>query len=81
MRSRLDAVEMNCAEAIAEVIAEDTGADDERALMLGSALAGMAQVSARHWLAQGGDVPETEAAAMISALAWWGLGSFPKVDS
>ena len=81
VRSRLDAVEMNCAEAIAEVIAEDTGADDERALMLGSALAGMAQVAARHWLAQGGDVPEPEAAAMISALAWRGLGSFPKVES
>jgi len=81
VRSRLDAVEMNCAEAIAEVIAEDTGADDERALLLGSALAGMAQVAARHWLAQGGDVPEPEAAAMISALAWRGLGSFPKVGS
>ena len=79
VRSRLDAVEMNCAEAIAEVIAEDTGADDERALLLGSALAGMAQVAARHWLAQGGDVPEPEAARMISALAWRGLGSFPKV--
>ena len=78
---RLDAVDMNCAEAIAEVIAEDTGADDERALLLGSALAGMAQVAARHWLAQGGDVPEHEAAAMISALAWRGLGSFPKVGS
>ena len=81
VRSRLDAVEMNCAEAIAEVIAEDTGVDDERALLLGSALAGMAQVAARHWLAQDGDVPEAEAARMISGLAWRGLGSFPKVDS
>jgi hypothetical protein len=81
VRARLDAVEMNCAEAIAEVIAEDTGADDERALMLGSALAGMAQVAARHWLAQDGDVPEPEAAAMISALAWRGLGSLPKLEA
>jgi AcrR family transcriptional regulator len=81
VRSRLDALEMNCAEAIAEVIAEDTGADDERALMLGSALAGMAQVAARHWLAQDGDVPEQEAAAMISALAWRGLGSLPKLEA
>ena len=38
-------------ERFAEVIAEDTGTDDERALLLGSALAGMAQVAARHWLA------------------------------
>ena len=81
VRARLDAVAMNCAEAIAEVIAEDTGADDERALLLGSALAGMAQVAARHWLAQGGDVPEAEAARMISSLAWRGLGSFPKVEA
>ena len=81
VRSRLDTLEMNCAEAIAEVIAEDTGVDDERALLLGSALAGMAQVAARHWLAQDGDVPEPEAAAMISTLAWRGLGSFPKVGS
>ncbi len=79
VRSRLDAVEMSCAEAIAEVIAEDTGVDDERALLLGSALAGMAQVAARHWLAQDGEVGEAEASALISALAWRGLGSFPKV--
>ncbi len=81
VRSRLDAVELACAEAIAEVIAEDTGADDERALLLGSALAGMAQVAARHWLAQDGDIPEAEAAATISTLAWRGLGSFPKVGA
>ena len=81
VRARLDAVEMNCAEAIAELIAEDPGAADQRALLLGSALAGMAQVAARHWLAQGGDVPEAEAARMISSLAWRGLGSFPKVEA
>ena len=79
VRSRLDALELSCAEAIAEVIAEDTGADDERALLLGSALAGMAQVAARHWLAQGGDISEGEAARTTSTLAWRGLGSFPKV--
>jgi AcrR family transcriptional regulator len=81
VRSRLDSVEMTCAEAIAEVIAEDTGVDDERALLLGSALAGMAQVAARHWLAQDGDIPEGEAAELISSLAWRGLGSFPKVGT
>ena len=39
-----------------------------------SALAGMAQVAARHWLAQGGDVPEDEAAASSapSPGAAWG---------
>ncbi|NHA66925.1 TetR/AcrR family transcriptional regulator [Phycicoccus flavus] len=80
VRARLDAVEMVCAEGIADVIAEDTGVDEQRALLLGSALAGMAQVAARHWLSQGGGIPEQEAASMISTLAWRGLGSFPKVE-
>ena len=40
----------------------------------------MAQVAARHWLAQDGDVMEGEASELITALAWRGLGSFPKVD-
>ncbi|WP_299440936.1 TetR/AcrR family transcriptional regulator [uncultured Phycicoccus sp.] len=79
VRARLDSLEMTCAEAISDVIAEDTGADEERALLLGSALAGMAQVAARHWLAQDSGIPEPEAASIISMLAWRGLGSFPKV--
>ncbi len=79
VRARLDSLEMTCAEAISDVIAEDTGADEQRALLLGSALAGMAQVAARHWLAQDSGIPEQEAASIISMLAWRGLGSFPKV--
>ena len=39
-----------CAEMIADVISSDTGIDDERAMLLGTALAGMAQITARHWL-------------------------------
>lgn len=79
VRSRLDSVELACAEAIADVIAEDTGVDDERAMLLGTALAGIGQISARHWLTQGRSIPQDEAAELISALAWRGLGSFPKV--
>ena len=37
VRQRLDEVEVVCAEAIADVIAEETGADEERSLMLGIA--------------------------------------------
>jgi AcrR family transcriptional regulator len=80
VRQRLDEVEVVCAEAIADVIAEETGADEERSLMLGTALAGLGQVTARHWLAQGGPIPQAEAAALTSTLAWRGLGAFPRVD-
>jgi AcrR family transcriptional regulator len=79
VRNRLDAVGLVCAEAVAEVIAEDTGLTDQDASLLGMALTGLAQVSARHWLAQGSDVPKDEAALLMGALAWRGLGSFPKV--
>jgi AcrR family transcriptional regulator len=79
VRNRLDAVGLVCAEAVAEVIAEDTSLSDEDASLLGMALTGLAQVSARHWLAQDSDVPRDEAAQLVGALAWRGLGSFPKV--
>lgn len=80
VRSRLDNVEFSCAEMIADVIAADTGADDESAMLLGVALAGMAQITARHWLASGGSIPQDGAARLIGTLAWRGLGSFPKVS-
>ncbi|HYN29815.1 MAG TPA: TetR/AcrR family transcriptional regulator [Dermatophilaceae bacterium] len=80
VRARLDGVELACAEAIADVIAQDTGVDDERAMLLGTGLSGMAQITARYWLAQGGSIPRDEAASLVVALAWGGLGSFPKVD-
>ena len=78
VRNRLDAVGLVCAEAVAEVIAEDTGLTDEDASLLGMALTGLAQVSARHWLAQGSDVPKDEAARLVGALAWRGLGWLPQ---
>jgi AcrR family transcriptional regulator len=79
VRNRLDTVGLVCAEAIAEVIAEDTSLPEADASLLGMALSGMAQVSARHWLAQGSSIPQDEAARLVGALAWRGLGSFPKV--
>ncbi len=64
-------------EAIAEVIAADTGADPERALLLASGLAGLAESSARWWLPRKGTVSRDEAVALMSALAWRGISGFP----
>lgn len=77
VRTRLDNVELACAEMIADVISSDTGIDDERAMLLGTALAGMAQITARHWLGQNGTLSRDDAATLIGALAWRGLGRFP----
>lgn len=82
VRSRLDAVELACAEAIADTIAGDTGVSDERAMLLGAALAGMGQISARYWLAaQRETIPRDEASTLIAELAWGGLGSLPLVGA
>lgn len=68
-----------CVEAIAEVIAADTGADPERALLLASGLTGLAETSARWWLPRKGTVSRDEAVALMSALAWRGISGFPRL--
>ncbi|WP_409483610.1 TetR/AcrR family transcriptional regulator [Arsenicicoccus dermatophilus] len=80
VRDRLDGVELRCAEAIADVISEDAAMPREHALILGMALAGAAQNSARHWVAQAhaAGVERPDAAALVAALAWRGIGGFPK---
>ena len=75
---RLDGVALTCGEALAEVIAADTDLSDADAHLLGMALTGMAQVSARYWLSQGAPIPRDEAARIGGQLAWRGLGGFPK---
>ncbi|KAB7746218.1 TetR family transcriptional regulator [Nostocoides sp. F2B08] len=79
VRERIDAVTDTCAEAIAEAIVEDTagGLDDEQALLMAVGLAGLSQVSARHWLAQGAALPKEVAARLVGQLAWRGVTGFP----
>ena len=79
VRNRLDALTDVCAETIAAAIVQDTGGglDEDQALLMAVALAGMAQVSARQWLAQGATVPKDEAARLVGRLAWRGVTGFP----
>ncbi|MFB0835600.1 TetR/AcrR family transcriptional regulator [Arthrobacter halodurans] len=76
--ARLEAFNAGFASAIADVIAEDTKLPHPQALLLGRALAGMAQVSARYWLELGEHVDLDEASELVSRLAWRGIGRFPK---
>jgi AcrR family transcriptional regulator len=66
-----------CVEAISEVIAADTGADPQRALMLAAGLTGLAETSARWWLPRKGTVSRDEAVALMASLAWRGISGFP----
>jgi AcrR family transcriptional regulator len=81
VRERLDALTRRCAEAIAPVIAEDTGLPTEECQLLAAAMVGLAQVAARFWLASDGSLPQPEAAALVASLAWRGIRGFPRRDS
>ena len=80
MAERIEGVALTCGEALAEVIAADTDLSDADAHLLGMALTGMAQVSARYWLSRGDLVPREEAARIVGQLAWRGIGGFPKSE-
>ncbi|WP_068397622.1 TetR/AcrR family transcriptional regulator [Kribbia dieselivorans] len=77
VRERLDRVERECAHIIAEHIVMDTGLPDEYATLLSIALAGMAQVTARGWLALDTQITKEDAARAAAHLAWRGLGNYP----
>lgn len=78
VRERVDDVTERCADAIAEVISEDTALPADQAKLLGVALTGMAQVTARYWLTTQGSIPRDAAGRLIAQLSWRGLGGFPK---
>ncbi|HEU5025188.1 MULTISPECIES: TetR/AcrR family transcriptional regulator [Actinomadura] len=77
VRARVDRANQQCAEMIAQVIAEDTGAASDEAHLLGMGLVGMAEVSARFWLSQQRVVPKDTAEKIIARLAWRGISGFP----
>ncbi len=80
VREQLDRVTSACAEEITKVIHQDTGLSDEASRLLAVSLVGMAQVSARFWLDNEGDIAESEAAALVAGLAWGGISRFPRAD-
>ena len=80
VRDRVDRVTRECAEAIAELIREDTGLPGEQSRLLAVSLVGMAQVSARFWLDTAGEIPQDDAATLVSGLAWRGIRGYPRAD-
>lgn len=80
VRERVERVTTECADMIAEVIAEDTGLPADASRLLAVSLVGMAQVSSRYWLREGATMPQPDAAALISGLAWRGIRGYPRSD-
>jgi AcrR family transcriptional regulator len=84
VREHVERVTTECAAMIAEVISEDTGLPTEASRLLAVSLVGMAQVSARFWLAEGNGSPDgmsqKTAAALVAGLAWRGIRGYPLTD-
>jgi AcrR family transcriptional regulator len=80
VRDRVDRVTNESAGLIAQVIHDDTGLPDAQAEVLAASLVGMAQVSARYWLAKQRPIEQQEAAQLIAGLAWRGIRGYPRAD-
>jgi AcrR family transcriptional regulator len=77
VRERVDKVGLQCAEAISEVIAEDTGLTREQSMLLAVGLGGISHVVARYWLSADGSLSRDEAMHLLTSLAWRGIAGFP----
>ncbi|MET1058353.1 MAG: TetR/AcrR family transcriptional regulator [Nocardioides sp.] len=80
VREHVERVTTECSAMIAAVIREDTGLPDEASRLLAVSLVGMAQVSARYWLAEDHTMSREDAAALIAGLAWRGIRGYPRHD-
>ncbi len=80
VREQVERVTSECAELIAEVIHDDTGLPGHASQLLAVSLVGMAQVSARFWLAEASDISKSDAAALVAGLAWRGIRGYPKAE-
>lgn len=81
VRDMVDKVTIGCAQAISEVIGEQTGLPAEEAELLGVALAGMANQTARYWLETGRKIDREAADRLIAQLSWRGIRGFPRADA
>jgi AcrR family transcriptional regulator len=77
VRDRLDRAMYECADMVSQSIREDAGVGNEEAHLLGMALVGMAQVSARYWLSTDRAIPKDAAEQLIARLAWRGISGWP----
>jgi AcrR family transcriptional regulator len=78
VRERVDAMTSRTMQAVAEVVAADTGLDGDSAQLLSVALTGAAQVAARWWIRSGRRMPQQQAVQLLETLLWRGISNFPR---
>jgi AcrR family transcriptional regulator len=78
VRERLNRMSYDCAHAFTSAITADTGMPAEEAMLLAVGLIGIAQTSARHWLARDGKIDRDVAVRLVASLQWRGISGFPR---
>lgn len=82
VQQRLWRVNNDIADAIAEVVAEDTGLPPEQSKLLAISMVGIAQVSARYWVSSATQlITLDEATRLVSNLVWRGISGFPQKEA
>lgn len=80
VHSRVERMEHECIQAIADTIMMDTGVCRTQAELLAAGLVGAASAAAQFWLAGGRQVAKPVAEQLVATLAWRGIGNFPLPD-
>lgn len=79
VQDRLFELNDTIADAVAEVISDDTGLPSDQSKLLAVSLVGIAQVSARYWASEEeSEIDVAEATRLVSSLAWRGISGFPR---
>ena len=79
VRERIQEVQGHCAEAVADVIRQDTNCTADEAMLLATGVVGMAQTAARQWLFDQ-VMPQSEAVRLVADLAWRGMRGLPRTE-
>jgi AcrR family transcriptional regulator len=78
--ARVEQMHNDCAEAVAETIAKDTGSSRAEAHLLSVGMIGLAEVAARWWLQSPDLIGREDAIRLLGALTWRGISGFPRTD-
>ena len=78
--ARVERMHTDCAEAVAETIAKDTGSSRTEAHLLSIGMIGLAEVAARWWLQSPGLIGREDAIRLLGNLTWRGISGFPRTE-
>ncbi len=77
-RARIVSAERAYSQEIARVLRTESQLDQDESAMLASGVVGLAQSSARAWLADGRRVSRAHAVELVTRLAWKGIRGYPR---